>query len=233
MVVSQTAKNSDSIRIYIDNEELKRTKIKKYLRVWIDEGLNWKAHIAKLRSTLSKTVGVLFKIRNYVSMYCLEILHYSLIQPKLINGMLTWEETTKENLSHLSTIQNKNLRSIIFSSRRSNLTKLYKKCEILQLDKLYKLEGAKFVFRFHNNALPSQFASMYNNINKIHFYNTRSSKDQNLYLPRRKSSLAIKRSIKFVGVKIWNKISPNISTLKTIKAFTKQLINHFSAAKDS
>ena len=40
MVVSQIAKNSDSIRLYVDNEKLKRTKIYQYLGLWIDEGLN-------------------------------------------------------------------------------------------------------------------------------------------------------------------------------------------------
>ena len=75
MVVSQTAKNSDSIRLYINNEELKRIKIYEYLGVWKDGGLNWKAYIAKLSSTLSLIVGVLFKIRNFVSMHCLKILY--------------------------------------------------------------------------------------------------------------------------------------------------------------
>ena len=121
-------------------------------------------------------------------MHCLKILYYSLIQSKLIYGLLTWGGTTKKNLSHLSTIQNKTLRSITFSPRRSNFTNLYKKCEILQLNKLYKLEVAKFVFHFHNNALPNQIASMYDNINKTHSYNTISLKDQNLFLPRRESS---------------------------------------------
>ena len=123
--------------------------------------------------------------------------------------------------------------SIIFSPRKSNLTKLYKKCKILQLDKLYKPEVAKFAFRFHNNALPSQFDSMYDNVNKIHSYHTRSSKDQNLFLPRSESSFAIKRSIKFFEVKIWNEIPSKVLNLKTIKAFAKKLTNHFSAVKDS
>ena len=148
--------------------------------------------------------------------------------------MLIWRGTTKKNLSQFSARQYKKLRSIAFSPRRSNLTKikLYKNCEILQLDKLYKLEVTKFVFRFHNNARPSQFASIYDNVNKICSYNTRSSKDQNLFLPRRESSLAIKRSIKSIGVKIRNEIPSKISNLKTIKAFTKKLTNRFSAAKD-
>ena len=176
---------------------------------------------------------MLFKVRNYVSLRCLKILYCSLIQSKLTDGILTREGTIKKHLGHLSTIQNKTLRSITFSPRRSNLTKLYKKCKILQLDKLYKLEVAKFMFRFYNNALPSQFASVYNNVNKIHSYNTRSSKDQNLFLPRRESSFANKRSIKFFEVKIWNEILPKVSNLKTIKAFTKKLTNHFSSVKDS
>ena len=62
---------------------------------WIYEGLNWKAHVAKFSSTLSKTVVELFRIRSYVSMHCLKILYYSLIQSKLTFGILTWEGKTK------------------------------------------------------------------------------------------------------------------------------------------
>ena len=145
------------------------------------------------------------------------------------------ERNTKEEPQSIIPIQNKTLHSITFYPRRSNLTKikLYKNCEILQLNKLYKLKVAKFVFRFHNNALLSQSASTYDNVNKTHSYNTRSSKNQKSFLPRRKSSLAIKRSIKFIEVKIWNEIPSKISLLKTIKAFTKKLPNRFFAAKDS
>ena len=104
MVVSQTAKTSDSSRLYVDNEELTTFKICKCLGVWIVECLNWKAGVAKLSSFLSKTVCVLLTIRNNVSIRCLKILHCILIQPKLTYGSFTWEGTTKENLSQISTV---------------------------------------------------------------------------------------------------------------------------------
>ena len=94
-----------------------------------------------------------------------------------------------ENLSQLPTIQNKIFAIIIFSK----LNQALQKVQILHLDKLYKLEVAKLLFRFPNNALPSQFASLYDNVNKIHSYNATSSKDQKLFLPRRESSLALTR----------------------------------------
>ena len=103
------------------------------------------------------------------------------------------------------------------------MTNLYRKYKIVQLEKLYKIEVAKFVYRSRKNLLHEQFISLYNNVNSVHQYRTRSSTGDNLFLPRVKSSLLMKRSIKVVGVKVWNEIPCCLTKLRTVKSFSKKL----------
>ena len=120
-------------------------------------------------------------------------------------------------------MQNKILRIITFSPRKTRMTNLYRKYEIVHLEKLYKIVVAKFVYRSRKNLLPEQFISLYNNVNNVHQYRTRLSTGNNLFLPRMKSSLLMKRCIKIVGVKVWNEISCCLTKLRTVKSFSKKL----------
>ena len=54
-------------------------------------------------------------------------------------------------------------------------------------------------------------------------YRTRSSTEDNLFLPKVKSALLVKRSIKDVGVKVRNEIPCCFTKLKTIKSFFEKL----------
>ena len=56
-------------------------------------------------------------------------------------------------------MQNEISRIITFSSRKTKITNLYRKYEIVQLEKLRKIEVAKFVYRSSKNLLREQFVS--------------------------------------------------------------------------
>ena len=93
MMVSKRNNNVNNFRMHVSDIEIERVKKYKYLGVWLDEELSWKNHVQSLSSTLSKIAGVIYKIRNYVNFHCLKTLYYSLIQSKLIYGILAWGTT--------------------------------------------------------------------------------------------------------------------------------------------
>ena len=109
--------------------------------MWRDEELSWKNHAQSLSSTLSKIAGVMYKIRNYVNFHRLKTSYYSLTQSKLIYSMLAWVTANKQNLKQLNIAQNKILRIIKFSPRKTRMTNLYRNYEIVQLEKLNKIES--------------------------------------------------------------------------------------------
>ena len=61
----------------------RKTSIK-YLDIYLDEHLKWKTQIAHVRGKLTKNLGILYQLRNYLNLKMLRQLHFALIYPYLI-----------------------------------------------------------------------------------------------------------------------------------------------------
>ena len=61
----------DNVCISMNNSIITRVCATKFLGVIIDEKLTWKDHISFVRSKLSKTVGILYRIRHFVESVCI------------------------------------------------------------------------------------------------------------------------------------------------------------------
>ena len=66
----------DNLKLTIGQGTLKQTSQCKYLGLIIDNKLNWAAHIAHVKSKISKCVGILIKARPCLSRKCLLDLYY-------------------------------------------------------------------------------------------------------------------------------------------------------------
>ena len=70
------------------NVNLERKDCIKYLGVLIDENLSWKNHINSVTTKISKTVGLIAKLRHFVPCRILINIYQSLIAPYLTYGLL-------------------------------------------------------------------------------------------------------------------------------------------------
>ena len=52
---------------YIDNFEIVRESVTKFLGIFIDENLTWKYHIEHVCNKVSKSIGIMWKSRNILS----------------------------------------------------------------------------------------------------------------------------------------------------------------------
>ena len=59
-------KNNRVINQKINDENLKQETSSKYLGVLIDDKLNWKHHTNQLNTKISKSIGILYKLRHLV-----------------------------------------------------------------------------------------------------------------------------------------------------------------------
>ena len=82
-----------------------------YLGIEIDSKLNFKTHIPKVQSKISKGVGILYKLNKLLPTRTLITLHYALIFPHLMYGIIIWDSTYSSYLTSLQTLQNKALES--------------------------------------------------------------------------------------------------------------------------
>ena len=189
--------------IAIGEHKLEQVDQIKYLGMIFDEKLPWKAHIKHLCSKISSGSWALLKLRNYVDIQTLKTVYYSLIYSHLQCCISTWGVASAGVLDPLYKLQKRIIRIITKSPYKAHTTSLFKKLNMLKINDICKLEIAKKMFCLNIN--PNRRLTL--NIKGIHEtdpYNTRHSSKQNYFLPRKRTK-AGKKSISFIGSKIWEK----------------------------
>ena len=76
----------------------------------------WKEHAQYVSTKIKRSIGMLSKIRNYVTPKVLTQLYYSLIYPYLTYGIAIWGNTYKSTLYPIVTLQKRAVRIITFSN---------------------------------------------------------------------------------------------------------------------
>ena len=67
MIVSRKNNQLTDFNVKINHKTITRTSCVKYLGVFIDDKLTWSNHIAYLENKLSRSVGLFYRIRQYLS----------------------------------------------------------------------------------------------------------------------------------------------------------------------
>ena len=129
----------------------------KYLGVTIDHRLNFKPHILSLETRVSRSVGILSKLRSTFP-FTLLFLYHALVQPHLAYGLPLWGSTFKTYHTKLQILQNKALRIITKSDWRTPIIPKFLNLKILKIADLYTFELAKLMHQYYNNSLPPCFS---------------------------------------------------------------------------
>ena len=93
----------------------------------VNQHLAWKSHIEYMATKISKTKGILCRIRFYVNQPLLKILYNSLIYPFLHYANIVWANNYPTRLDKLLKLQKKALRVITFSSYKAPFRPLFQK----------------------------------------------------------------------------------------------------------
>ena len=113
----------------VSGQQIEPKKQVKYLGVILDEHLNWETHLSTLRSKLNRAIGMLAKIRHYVSLQTLKNIYYSIFHSHLIYGCQIWGQVQN---STLNITQNKALRVICFKHSIVSSNPIYSDLKILR-----------------------------------------------------------------------------------------------------
>ena len=107
------------------------------------------------------------------------------------------------------------MRLITFSRFDEHSSPLFKSLEIIKFLDLVTFHLAIFMYKYHNQLLPSVFNSFFTKISQIHTYNTR--------LGRTNYGIF---NIRFQGPSVWNSIDEDIK-LSSLSLFKKKMKQHF------
>ena len=110
-------------QVVIENNVLEQVDNTKFLGVYIDQHLTWETHVNFITTKISKSVGLLYKAKNYLPSKSLLTLYYALFYPYLTYCNLIWASTNVTNLQRIYLQQKRaERRSLRLSTRlRVNL----------------------------------------------------------------------------------------------------------------
>ena len=103
--------------LYINNFEIVKESITKFLGIFTDENLIWKYHTEHVSNKVSKNIGIMYKSKNILSQRLMKQLYFSFIHNYLNCVNIVWASTNKSNLISLYRLQKHAIRIIYDKDR--------------------------------------------------------------------------------------------------------------------
>ena len=133
--------------------------------------LKWNPHTQYIANKISRTIGVLNKLKHYLPFKIRKLLYNSLILSHLQYGVLVWGY----EMWKLIKIQKRAIRILNNSKYNSHTEPLFKKNNLLKLPDILKLNELKFYYKYEKRCLPFTLQSLPLNPNSVfHQHDTRS-----------------------------------------------------------
>ena len=142
-------------KILINNLVVARVTESKFLGVIIDDCLNWKAHITYVCNKISKSVGIINRLKYVLNKETLKVLYHTLVMPYLNYCILIWGGACSTTLNPLTVLQKRAVRLIAHAEFRAHTSPLFSALNLLKLQDLYICEVLLFVYKAKNHVLPS------------------------------------------------------------------------------
>ena len=225
----QNILNKDNIKI--NNKRLKLVDHIKYLGMCLDKHLSWDEHIKQRSSKLSRANGILSKLRHNAPLTtCLQV-YYALFYSYLSYGCAIWGLTSKYNINTINNLQNKCLR-IITSDFCCHTNQIFIDLRLLKENDIISTQQLKLIFEFRNDLLPSDLQTLFTLNKNFHKYQTSSSYNEHLCLPKIQTTTFGCKSIRYQGLSIWYQLVKKkvpINQSKSIKSFKSTLSKHYFA----
>lgn len=193
----------------------------KYLGIMIDSELSWKHHIDFICHKISRSVGIIAKMRHYIPRRLLLNLYHALISPYLNYGICAWGNCPQTYLNKILVLQKRALRLIYFSKPRDHAIPFFIESNCLPLQSLFFQQLSYLMYDVHAKTAPKSLLDKFAKINTEHHYNTRLSAKE-CFSVKFSRTEKMKKSFTRIGVSIWNSIPLSVKTLN-VSNFRKKI----------
>ena len=177
----------------------------------IDSNLSWKCHIESICQKISKSIGIIAKIRHYVPRRVLLSVYNSLIVPYLTYGICGWGNCALTFQRKIVTLQKRALRLIYFSKSKehpypsfSNQIAFPCLASFSEIVAIYCMISTD-----RQHQLDISILNQFVKTSQIHNYRTRSVSSDSFYVKFSRTD-KMYAFFKRIGAQIWNSIAYSI-----------------------
>ena len=186
MVFNYRQRKIDNIILYlkINDHIIERVNQFNFLGTIFDEHLNWSEHTNKIANKISRTLGMMNRLKHTLPLFTLKLLYNSLILPHIQYGILNWGF----KYNRIFKLQKRAMRIITCSKYNAHTSPIFKSQELLKIEDIFKISLLKFLYKLEKGSLPSYFSGIFITHTADHQHNTRYRDTERLPVPRTSSA---------------------------------------------
>ena len=215
-------KSDTNNHVYIDNQIVTQVYDSKFLGVILDNQLSWSDQIKSVESKVSKSIGLLYKLKSKLDSQSLRMIYCTLVQPHLEYCCEIWGNTFKLRLDKLEKLQKKAIRIIEGLKYRDHTSKAFNSCNCLKFQDLIAFKTCQVAYKANQNILPTNLQKRFIQLENIHAHNTRNSIKRNFYQQIFHTNLK-SYCLSIKSVNLFNSIPHDIKKSKSINCFKSKL----------
>ena len=211
--------NDTDLNFYIGTHSLEMVTSTKYLGVVLDNKLRFNLHIEDVCRKISKTAGMLYRLKFYVPKNILLNLYYSLVYPYLIYCILVWGYAANVHLDKIFILQKRIVRYITNSAYLSHTNCLFLDLEVLKIREVFKFILGIYSYNMNQNqnlVLPSHSYNTRNRLNPISQFQRLTVTQKSIHYTAPKY---------FCEIPMWIRTSNRISVFK--RSFRNYLLDMY------
>ena len=220
LFTKRKVRDIDTFSIKINNADVPFVQCHKFLGVNLDNKLSFKKHVESVVNKASKSIGIFYKTKSFLSKNLLTTLYYSLIYPYFLYANEIWGGTYPTYLQSILLLQKRIVRIINKESFLAHTTPLFIESKILRISDIHKLVIAQMGFKSNINSdnLPA------------HNYNTRN---RNILRPEFQRLSICQKSITYKLPVIWNSLPDHLKHIEKYNRFKFELKKHLLSSYSS
>lgn len=140
--------------LYLNNVRIDFVDSFNFLGITLTKNLKWNSHVDNISRKVSKTVGIMNRLKHFLPSYTLKNIYNALILPYLNYGLIVWGK----ECGKLFKLQKKAVRIITSSKYNAHSSPLFKNLGLLKVHDLCALQDYAFCYKFGNDLLPKYFS---------------------------------------------------------------------------
>ena len=203
-----------NLNLTLNNEPIRFSKSCRFLGVIFDNQLTFADHINDKVNKLSRSTGILYGIRGYLSKPARLSFYYAYMYPNLSYNIPIWGGAGTSHLNKLFIQQKRIVRIICDVASKTHTSPLFAQLGLLKLYDIYRFHVLVFMYK----------AISLGHFGIQHNLNTRQQDMANPVFQRLSKS---QRAISYIGPTIWNNIPIYIRKIDTLSSFKRELKLHF------
>ena len=209
----QNKREITNLTMSVQGNEIESTEKLNLLGVTIDSKLNFNHHINNVCKKASQRIGVLMRLKNLIPTEAKLQLYKAAILPHLTYCHLTWHFCKASDRRKLERVQERGLRTV-FKDKQSCYEELLTKANIPSLYNRRLQDIAIFMYKIKHKLLSERLCNLFQLDSGL--YNLRK---REFVQPRFSSVTYGKHSLRYLGPKLWNDLTPRLRNLPSLKQF--------------